>query len=47
VANRGSNTVSVISALNNTKIKDIPVGKGPSFLADYIEGTTIYVANML
>ena len=29
VANSGDNTVSVIDVTNNTKIKDIPVGKGP------------------
>jgi YVTN family beta-propeller protein len=27
VVNSGSNTISVISALNNTKIKDIPLGR--------------------
>ena len=44
VANIDSNTVSVISALNNTKIKDIPVGKGPSDIASFSD--KIYVANI-
>jgi YVTN family beta-propeller protein len=46
VANAHSNTVSVISTENNTKIKDIPVGDGPGAIGvDEIEHT-VYVANL-
>ena len=43
VANSGSDTISVISTKNDTKIKDTAVGENPIFV--YREGVTIYVAN--
>jgi YVTN family beta-propeller protein len=45
VVNRDSNTLSVISTENNTKIKDIPVGKQPTSIG--IDGSTdtVYVTN--
>ncbi|MGC2575175.1 MAG: hypothetical protein WA364_27020 [Candidatus Nitrosopolaris sp.] len=47
VANYDSNTVSVIDTTDNTKIKDIPVGKGPDAIGTYgYRGSeTLYVAN--
>jgi YVTN family beta-propeller protein len=46
VANREDGTVSVISALNNTKIgKDIKVGKGPAAIGVDEFGHKVYVAN--
>jgi YVTN family beta-propeller protein len=40
VTNSGSDSVSVISGDNNTKIKDIPVGSGPTDIAiDYNTNT--------
>ena len=50
VANSGSDSISVISAENNTKIgKDIPVGKQSTAIAIYINiiksTNTVYVAN--
>ena len=45
VANSDSNTVSVLSMDNNTKIKDIPVGNNPTAIGiDEFSGT-VYVAN--
>jgi YVTN family beta-propeller protein len=45
VVNRDSNTVSVISGENNTKINDIPVGDSPVDIAFDHESETVYVAN--
>ena len=46
VANREDGTVSVISALNNTKIgNDIKVGKGPDAIGVDEFGHKVYVAN--
>ena len=45
VANLGDNTVSVIDINNNTKIKDIKVGKGPNDIGFNEKTNTIYVAN--
>ena len=45
VVNRDSNTVSAISAENNTKIKDIPVGDNPTGIEISSNSDTIYVAN--
>jgi YVTN family beta-propeller protein len=47
VANSDSNSVSVISGENNTKIKDIPVGEGPRHLAVNAKTENVYVANQL
>jgi YVTN family beta-propeller protein len=43
VANSFDDSISVISVQNNTKIKDIPVGKGPNSIAD--TSGKVYVAN--
>src|SRR5437763_1571676 len=45
VANRGSNTVSVIDVFAFTVIKTIPVGKEPSAIAANPRKNEIYVAN--
>jgi YVTN family beta-propeller protein len=45
VANLDSGSISVIDANNNTKIKDIPVGIGPRYMAVNFHPGTIYVAN--
>jgi YVTN family beta-propeller protein len=45
VANQDSDSVSVISAENNTKIKDIPVGDYPIAIAIDGDTDTVYVAN--
>jgi YVTN family beta-propeller protein len=46
VANSGSNTVSVISAENNTKIgEDISVGEAPAAIGVDQASGTVYVAN--
>ena len=42
VTNQDSDTVSVIDAHNNTVIKNIPVGSGPSDIKTF--GDYIYVA---
>jgi YVTN family beta-propeller protein len=47
VANLGSNSISVISGENNTKIgEDIPVGDVPADIAVNKDTNTIYVANL-
>src|SRR5690242_14721568 len=43
VANTDSDSISVIDGTNNIKIKDIPVGKRPSYI--YAANSNIYVAN--
>jgi YVTN family beta-propeller protein len=45
VANSDSNSISVISTENNTKIKDIPVGENPGHIAIDPSANTVYVAN--
>ena len=45
VANSGSNTVSVIDATNNRKIKDISVGTRPNSATFNPSSNTLYVAN--
>lgn len=45
VANSDSNTVSVISTENNTKIKDIDVGKNPVYMNVDWARDTLYVSN--
>ncbi|MGH9980320.1 MAG: YncE family protein, partial [Nitrososphaeraceae archaeon] len=45
VANRGSDSVSVISGDSNTKIKDIPVGNRPVAIGINNFGDKVYVAN--
>ena len=42
---RDDNTVSVIDARNNTKIKDIKVGNAPAAIGVNNFTNTIYVAN--
>jgi YVTN family beta-propeller protein len=43
VVNTDSDTVSVISISNNTKVNDIPVGDSPKYIA--VDFQTIYVSN--
>ena len=45
VVNEGDNTVSIVDAKNNTKIKDIKVGDKPSAIGVNNFTNTIYVAN--
>lgn len=47
VLNTDSNTVSVISTTNNTKIKDIKVGKGPIAMADSAVHHTKYILSQV
>ena len=44
IANADSDTVTVISAVNDTKIADIPVGKGPIAIGSTTK-SRVYVAN--
>lgn len=43
VANSDSNTISVISTENNTKVKDIPVGGSPMAMAINDYGDMLYL----
>src|SRR5829696_8102429 len=45
VVNNGDDTVSIISLENNTKIKDIPVGKGSRAISINSENNIAYLAN--
>ncbi|WP_438318790.1 IPT/TIG domain-containing protein (plasmid) [Streptomyces sp. HUAS TT3] len=44
VANRGSNTVSVIDTATDTVTHTIPTGTGPTFVAAGPDGTRVYVS---
>ncbi len=45
VVNKDSNTLSVISSLNNTKIKDITVGEFPAAIGVDVANKAVYIAN--